>query len=249
MTNVNNNTNNEIVRRANSISTEDMLKKSITRGEQIQRNDLEQDINELIAEFNEPYVRQTGGRVITGFEKFLMLAEQNSSYGEDYGGLIVITDNQYIVANNIKQCRGSHALTGGKILVAIDKKSRDELNYGSYYFRNDCEELKISCYLDNMQIVGRLVADCGKYPYINFSIRKRRITQSQYESLERFFSDYAEDFALCQKVYGLEICFNGKPMPVLKIIESFKKIIDYDKEPAFEDETIIGVPTRRIKRY
>ena len=115
MSNVNNNSNNEIVRRANSISTEDMLKKSITRGERIQRNDLEQDINELIAEFNEPYVRLAGGRVITGFEKFLMLAEQNSSYGEDYGGLIVIT----IILNNVEA--RMHLLVGKYLLLLIKK--------------------------------------------------------------------------------------------------------------------------------
>lgn len=237
--------NNEITRRASGISTDAMLEQLYSRGNASPVG-TDIDVHDLIREFNTPYTGPTGKLNITGFMKFLLLADRNAkSYGEDYGGVIAITDRQYIVANNANQCRGAHNPVFGKIFTMIDPKTRDELQERGY-FRKASALNVVSSRLFMSQITARIVADGKTKPFIGFTYSDKPITQGQYESLEKFFSDYGEDIAVAQNIYGLEIRVGSGVVTIPELLEYYRLRIDANKEPAIAEdvEQIIGVPTK-----
>ena len=217
---------NDIVKRASSISTDEMLGKLFSRGNTNNATSFDVDVDELISEFATPYTRPTGGMPLTGFMKFLLLAEKNASYGDDSGAVLVITDRQYIVANNANYCRGAHNPVFGKIFTIIDPKTTAALEERGYFQRGSAMNA-VSARLQMSQITARIVVDGGGAPFIEFTYDNKPITQGQYESLVKFVSDYEEDIIEAQKedskVIPVSINFSRVDFDYINLLDEIEK--------------------------
>lgn len=131
---------------------------------------------------------------------------------QDFGGFLVITNNQYIVGYTKNFGKGTHLSAYARTMNDINERG---------YIRTDAEALSISNECQRNYITARIVCEykgdnenrIATYEsYINFDFSKLgyKITPEQFETFKEFYNTYNEDIKYVSKRYGFYVRFSYK---------------------------------------
>lgn len=128
----------------------------------------------------------------------------DNASGDDYGGIIVITNKQYIVGYNSSMGSGSHAATLARVKKDLS---------GGGYINNNREVNELSRALEDEAFTARILYE----PYYDMNENKikraggivfvlsrcfanKKITYGQYENFLKFYDKYNEEIKyVCKK--------------------------------------------------
>ena len=130
---------------------------------------------------------------------------------KDHGGLLVITDKQYIVTHNSSFGLGTHMGAGARIYKDL---------HGGGEILTDQEAISLFAKCSNEYVTARFlyeyVGEDGYHRpifqgYIHFDLirmgKNKEITEGMFNNFAQFYEDYAEEIKLVNKKYGLVVSF------------------------------------------
>lgn len=182
----------------------------------------------------------------------------NTDTRNEHGGIIVITNNQYIVGYTEGFGVGSHR-------VAFARVMKDLNGGGRIQDYNEAKKLADIC--TNNFITARILYDYrgdnefGTPTYsgtIYFDLPTNdTITYEQYKSFEKFYEDYNKELEILIRKYGSNKfniqfgCIDENGTKAVKIVDSLNEIYNYletriDQNKKIDDkkEIILGIPTK-----
>jgi hypothetical protein len=172
---------------------------------------------------------------------------------KNHGGLLVITDKQYILTYNRGYGTGTHMGAGARIYKEL---------HGGGDIIGDKEALSLysKCARENLvarliyEFVGRTSYHVPMYEgYINFDTvslgENKEITEGMLKSFEKFYIDYGKEIALICRKFGFYVSYayrdeSGRTImdrtPSLESLYNYLQTKVNKNIPVDENERIIG---------
>lgn len=182
--------------------------------------------------------------LITDFSFYQFISDAK---GEEFGGFVVITDEQYIIGYNAGFGYGTHASSFARVM-------KDIKGGGNINSANELMNLTSECCKKN--IVARIVFE-NNQGYINFEF-PNIISRDMYDSFEKFYRDYNNEIHSVANRYNFEVSYKDllkNENNISKDLDSLNQylmsiIYNNEKDNDIDDEIIIGVSTKdnRLRR-
>lgn len=189
------------------------------------------------------------------FYEFISRSADRNTF--DYGGFLVITDNQYVIGYNAGFGLGTH-------LSSFARFMKDKSGGGNIYYDKDAIVLANKCifnyitaklYYEEARTEGSLV---HKYfGGIYFTMPIRSVSLNQLKLLRKFYNEYNEDlkYAIKKSNGSFEVSYQGIKTGSVSNLTSLDEVlkyvennIDYDFIPEEKDEIIIGTGLNRVRK-
>ena len=176
------------------------------------------------------------------FIEFLKQGKEAYDYNIENGGVLVITDKQYILTMNLGKGQKAHNPTLARVAAAIN----------GYDIRYDFNKLvRLQGQICRQFLHARIYAELTNekrnfMQLIAFELKPRdRISQKEFQSFMNFYNEYAWII----KREKFRVAFNGVDTTIDELKTFLEQIIDYDLElEENNEERIIGTPTNNIFR-
>ena len=182
----------------------------------------------------------------------------NTNTQTEHGGIIVITNNQYIIGYTEGFGAGSHRVAFARVVKDLT---------GGGYIRNYEEADKLSKICTNNFLTARILYDyrgdnengTPQYSgalYIDLP-KKDTITKEQFESFKKFYEDYNQELKMLIRNKGIKTfniqygCIDEDNTKAVKIVDSLDEIYKYletridENKAILEEEIIIGIETKK----
>lgn len=217
------------------------------------------------------YNRKTGGGSNYNYElsplienftfyDFVTTAEKSKENLGDYGGFLVITNNQYIIGYNAGFGKGTHISAFARTMIDINTPSKRNIT-------SDQDAIKLSRKCKQNYIIARIVyeshkdnetgkIECSGSITFNLCPLDGKITPSQFETFKQFYNDYNEDIKYITKKYSFYVTvdykdeYGKKQYKILKDLDWLYNYLEQniDCNKVIEEEQIIIGKERKNRK-